>query len=103
MGDQPSIAQKPYTLLPKHTQAVKEEVVMLEKSAVITYSVLTWLIPTVLVPKKPQTYEVPQKQLCMNYSALDNLLTLVVKANSKDQGVLSLVLFPKIYKLHAML
>ena len=45
----------------------------------------------------------PQKRLCIDYQALHDILTRVVKVNSKVQGVLTIVALSKIDGLHVML
>ena len=64
---------------------------MLEEAGIILQSVLPWLSPIVIVPKKTQHREQCQKHLSMDYSALNSLLPPIVKANSK---ALSLVPLP---------
>ena len=58
--DDPTIAQKPYTLPLKHSQWVNEELEMLEKAGMISRSVSPWSSPIVIVPQKNEPGEVPQ-------------------------------------------
>ena len=58
-GDHPPIAQKPYTL-PK-CQWVCEELGMLGKPGIISQSIHPWSSPIIIVPKKAQPGEIPQK------------------------------------------
>ena len=87
-GDHPPIVQKPYTLPLKHSQWVHEELGMLEKAGIISKSDSPWSIPIVIVSKKSEPGEIPQKHLCVDCYALNSLLPPVLKAHSKAQGVL---------------
>ena len=52
-GDHPPpICQKPYTLALKHYEWVQKEVEQLERTGIITRSVLPWASPIVIVLKK---------------------------------------------------
>ena len=57
----PPTDQKPYALLLKHTQSVKEEFKVSEMSGIITNSVSSWSSPIVIVPQKAQPSEISQK------------------------------------------
>ena len=75
---------------------------MLEKAGIILWSVSLWSHPIVIVQKKDQPEELPQKCLYVHYCTLSSLLSPVVKADSKAQGVLSLVHLQKNNKLYTM-
>ena len=51
-GDHLPICQKPYALALKHYEWVQKEIEQLERMGIITRSVLPWLSPIVIVPKK---------------------------------------------------
>ena len=53
-----------------------------------------------VVPKGTQPGEPPQRRLCIDYQALNNLLLLVTKVHSKAIGVLTLVPLPKIDEMY---
>ena len=55
-----------------------------------------------VIPQKSQLGE-PLWRLCVDYRTLNNLLPSVTKANSKAQGVLTLVPLPKIDEINARL
>ena len=46
--------------------------------------------PIMMVPKKAQSGEIPQKQLYVYYQILNSLFQVVGKANSKAHGILPL-------------
>ena len=102
-GDHPPVAQRPYNLPLKHLQWVKEELETLENAGIIARSVSPWASPIVIVPKRSQPGEAPQRRLCVDYRVLNSLLPTVSKAHSRAQGILSLVPLPKIDKLYARL
>lgn len=102
-GNSPPVAQKPYNLPLKHLSWVKEELETLEKAGIIARSVSPWASPIVIVPKRSQPGEPPQRRLCVDYRAINSLLPSVKKAHSKAQGVLTLVPLPKIDELYARL
>ena len=56
-GDSPPISQRPYNLPLKHSDWVQRELDTLEKAGVITRSVLPWVSPIVIVPKKMEPGE----------------------------------------------
>ena len=62
--DHPPICQKPYTLALKHYEWVQKEVEQLERTGIITLSVLPWANPIVIVPKK-LVLENPQGEGCV--------------------------------------
>ena len=97
------ITQKPYTLSLKHTSWVQKELAILEKAGVIVRSVSPWASPIVIVPKRTAPGETPKRRLCVDYSAVNNLLPPVKKAFSKAKGVLTLVPLPKIDEIYARL
>ena len=102
-GDNPPVSQRPYSLALKHVEWVRQELEALEKARVITRSVSPWASPIVIVPKKSALGEPPKRRMCVDYRALNNLLTPVTKANSKAKGVLTLVPLPKIDEIYAAL
>ena len=102
-GDSLLIGQKPYNLPLKHAEWVKRELNILEKAGVIVHSVSPWASPIVIVPKRSAPGEPPKRRLCIDYHALNNLLTPVKKAHSKAKGVLTLVPLPKIDEIYTRL
>ena len=102
-GNNPPICQKPYTLALKHAEWVKRELNILEKAGVIIRSVSPWASPIVIVPKRTAPGEPPKCRLCVDYRALNGLLSPVQKAHSKAKGILSLVPLPKIDEIYARL
>ena len=66
-GDHPLIVQKPYMLPLKYTQWVLEELEILEKAGIISPRVSSWLSPIVILPKKAQLGEQPQRNFCTDY------------------------------------
>ena len=99
----PPFAQALYMLPLKHSQWVQDELEIPEKARIIFQSISPWSSPIVIIPKKAIPGQMLQKWLHLDYGALNSLLAYVVKAHSKDWGVLSLVSLPKIDELHAML
>ena len=63
-GESPPITQKPYTLPLKHTTWVQRELEILEKASVIVRSVLPWVSPIVIVPKRTAPEEPIMKVMC---------------------------------------
>ena len=102
-GDSLPICQKLYNLPLKHVEWVKRELNILEKAGVIVQSVSPWASPIVIVPKRSAPGEPPERRLCVDYHALNNLVTPVKKAHSKAKGVLALVPLPKIDEIYARL
>ena len=102
-GDSLPITQKPYTLPLKHTEWVQRELEILEKAGVIVRSVSPWASPIVVVPKRTALGEPPKQRLCVDYRALNSLLSPVKKAFSKAKGILTLVPLPKIDEIYARL
>ena len=76
---------------------------MLNKNGIIAQSVFLWLSMIIIVSMKVQLKEQHHKCLCVDYHGLNILLSLVVKAHSKAQGVLSCIFLPKIDELYTML
>ena len=62
-GDSPPVSSRPYTLALKHHRWVQEEIETLERAGVITKSMSPWASPIVVVPKKSQPWEPPQKEI----------------------------------------
>ena len=60
----PPIAQKSYMLLLKHRQWVCEELEMLQKAGIISRSVSPCSSYIVIMPKKAQPDNIPQKSIC---------------------------------------
>ena len=56
---------------------------MLEKAGIISHNVSPWSNSIVIVPKKAQPGEQPQKPLCIDNHILNNLLQPVVKVYFK--------------------
>ena len=102
-GDSPPITQKPYTLPLKHAEWVQKELEILEKAGVIVRSVSPWASPIVVVPKRTAPGEPPKRRLCVDYRAINSLLTPVKKAFSKAKGITTLVPLPKIDEIYAHL
>ena len=102
-GDNPPVSQRPYSLALRHVEWVRHELEALEKAGVITRSISPWASPIVIVPKKSAPGEPPKRRMCVDYRALNSLLPLVTKANSKAKGVLTLVPLPKIDEIYAAL
>ena len=69
----------------------------------IVCSVSPWASPIMIVPKRSAPGEPPKRRLCVDYHALNNLLTPVKEAHSKAKGVLTLVPLPKIDEIYARL
>ena len=101
--DSPPICQKPYNLPLKHAEWVKRELNILEKAGVTVRSVSPWASFIVIVLKRSALGEPPKRRLCVDYHALNNLLTPVKKAHSKAKGVLTHVPLPKIDEIYARL
>ena len=74
---------------------------ILEKAGVIVRSVSPWASPIVIVPKRTAPGEPPKRRLCVDYQAINSLLSPVKKAFSKAKGVLTLVPLPKIDEIYA--
>ena len=100
-GGSPPITQKPYTLPLKHATWVQKELEILEKAGLIVRSVSPWASPIVMLPKRTAPGEPPKRRLCMDYQAVNSLLSPVKKAFSKAKGVLTLVPLPKIDEIYA--
>ena len=73
MGDSPPVSSRPYTLALKHHKWVHEEIETLERAGVITKSMSPWASPIVIVPKKSQPGEPPQKRLCIDFRKINDL------------------------------
>ena len=80
-----------------------QELENLEKAGIITRSVSPWASPIVVVPKRSNPGEPPERQLCVDYRVLNSLLPCIKKAHSNSKGVLTLVPLPKIDELYATL
>ena len=101
--ENPPVCQRPYTLPLKHAEWVKKELNILEAAGIIVQSVLAWVSPIVVVPKRSAPGEPPKRCMCVDYQALNKLLPQVKKAHSNAKGVLSLVPLPKIDEIYACL
>ena len=66
-GGHPPICQKPYTLALKHYEWVQKGVEQLERTGIITRSVLPWASPIVIVLKKLAPDEPPRRRMCINF------------------------------------
>ena len=62
-GDIPPVSSRPYTLALKHHRWVQEEIETLKRAGVITKSMSPWASPIIMVPKKSQPGEPPQKEI----------------------------------------
>ena len=62
-GDSPPVSSRPCTLALKHHRWVQEEMETLERAGVITKSMSPWASSIVVVPKKSQPGEPPQKEI----------------------------------------
>ena len=102
-GANPPVCQRPYTLPLKHAEWVKKELNILEAAGIIIRSVSPWATPIVVVPKRSAPGEPPKRRMCVDYRALNKLLSPVKKAHSNAKGVLSLVPLPKIDEIYACL
>ena len=69
-GDSPPMCQKPYSLPLKHVEWVQKELEILERAGVIQRSMSPWASPIVIVPKKTEPGEPPQKE---NVCGLQNV------------------------------
>ena len=69
-GDHPPVCQKAYSLPLKHVEWVAKELEILEKAEVITRSVSPWASPIVIVPKKSEPGEPPERRMCVDYRVL---------------------------------
>jgi predicted aspartyl protease len=102
-GTSAPISQRPYNLPLKHAEWVAKEIGELEKAGTIIRSVSPWASPIVVVPKKTEPGELPKRRLCVDYRALNKLLSPVDKVGSKAKGVLTLVPLPKIDEIYGRL
>ena len=102
-GDSPPITQRPYALPLKHATWVQTGLEILEKARVIVRNVSPWASPIVVVPKRTAPGESPKRRLCVDYQAVNSLLSPVKKAFSKAKGVLTLVPLAKIDEIYARL
>ena len=82
-GDSPPITQKPYTLPLKHVEWVQKELEILEKAGVIVRTVSPWASPIVVVPKRSAPGEPPKWRLCVDYRAINSLLSPVQRFSQK--------------------
>ena len=94
-GDSLPVVQSPYTFPLNHYDWVRQEIETLEKSGVIERSLLRWVSPVIVVPKKSAPDEPPRRRLCINYRKF-NALQPEVKQTDKGTGCLSLYPLPKI-------
>ena len=101
-GDSLPVAQSPYTLPLKHYDWVHQEIETLEKSGVIERSLLRWVSPVIVVPKKSAPDEPPRRRLCIDYRKV-NALQPEVKQTDKGTGCLSLYPLPKIDEMFSKL
>ena len=102
MGDSPPVSSRPYTLALKHHRWVQEEIETLERVGVITKSMSSWSSPVVIVPKKSQPGEPPQKRLCIDFRKINDLQQKVI-TEDKSKGCLLLIPLPKIDEMYAKL
>ena len=80
-GDNPPVCQRPYTLPLKHAEWVKKELNILEAASIIVRSVSPWASPIVVVPKRSAPGEPPKRRMCVDYQALNKLLSPVKKGS----------------------
>ena len=89
-GDSPPITQKPYTLPLKHATWVQRELEILEKAGVIVRSVSPWASPIVIVPKRTAPGEPPKRRLCVDYQAVNSLITSCKEGFLQSKGSLNI-------------
>ena len=82
---------------------MQKEVEQLERTGIITRSVLPWASPIVIVPKKSAPDKPPRRHMCINSWRLNALQPAVVKVDSKVKGNLTLHLLSKIDELYMKL
>ena len=95
-GDHPPICQKPYTLALKHYEWLQKEVEQLERTGIMTRSVLPWASPIVIVLKKSVPDKPPRRRMCIDFQRLNALQPAIVKVDSKAKDNLTLHPLPKI-------
>ncbi len=98
-GDSPPIAQAPYRVALHHVDWLQEELTKLEEAGVIEQCVSPWASPIVIVPKKTILGHPPEKQMCVDYRALNALLPQVTNPTTKAKGVLTFIPLPRINDL----
>ena len=101
-GGSVPLAQSLYTLPLKHYDWVHKEIETLEKAGIIERSLLPWVSPVIVVPKKLAPDEPPRRRLCVVYRRV-NALQQEVKRTDKSTGCLTLYLLPKIDMMFAKL
>ena len=101
-GDSLPVAQSPYTLPLKYYDWVRQEIETLEKSGVIERSLLRWVSPVIVVPKKSAPDKPPRRRLCIDYRKV-NVLQPEGKRTDKGTGCLSLYPLPKIDEMFSKL
>ena len=88
------IALKPYTILLKHQEFVKQELTKLLQAGLITCSISPYASPCLVVSKKssdPNAELSDQKRLVIDYHALNNQAPQVQTTHAKSKGAIALV------------
>ena len=98
-GDSPPSMKKPYMLPLKHYDWVQQEIKSLERAGIISRSVSPWAIPVVMVLKKSAPGEPPRRRMCIDFCVVN----VVVKADGKAKGNLTLHPLPNIDQLYTEL
>ena len=98
------IASKPYTLPLKHYEWVhrNREIETLERVGIIERSILPWVSPVVIVPKKSAPGEPPRRRMCVDYRRINKLQPEVTKADG-GKVCISLIPLAKIDELYTKL
>ena len=92
--DAPLIASKSYTIPLKHQEFVKQELTKLLQAGLITHSISPYASPCLMVLKKssdPTAELSDQKQLVIDYHALNNQAPQVQTTQAKSKGPIALV------------
>ena len=98
----PPIASKPYTILLKHQEFVKQELTKLLQPGLITSSISPYASHCLVVSKKssdPNAELSDQKRLVIDYCALNNQAPQVQTTQAKSKGVIALVHTPNIEQM----
>ena len=95
------VASKPYNLLLKHRDFLKEEIEALLKSGVIERSMSSYAAPIIVVPRKhkPGAPLKEMERLVIDYQELNKQLPWVQTVQTKSKGMLALIPIPKMEHL----